>query len=621
MTDMEKRLKEVEASIRMLAEFVRRQADAIDETAGEDYKEEIEKIKESFSDEKELIRLQTRKLDKLEEQVVSITKNPKNKAAEEKMRKTVNDARAELETLRHELLPKVKFIEGKMDTIKEAVEDVHEMHEMKKYLKELERKLESSVANVESELKGVKELTKTDFSENYKANLEKINEAMLARFRDDNAAYFEKLGYIEQRLNAMTEKSAEPNGDILQRMQKLDEKVIGIKESVNNMLSISPEELKDRVDFVDKHVREMRAITNRLRDFDSEIYKEEMDKHVNDLLTQFKNKEFKDVKEVGETLSHFKNMETQDIKKISEMVDEFKTMEVDDIKGLKNIESKDIKKLGSMLEGLAGIEMEDVKRLSKQLKDTRDKITLEEENSHAAEERLVSVEEMIDQLKKSERKFDEHIYGILDHFKELELNNVKDIAKQMKETKEILEEESVNRQSFEKRIMDLESKTEKIDSMEIHDIESLANEMKSAKDALEDESVNRQSMEKRFHTIETEVGQLRGIEFGQENAERVDITKINNRIQDMESNMKLMTVKLLTQQLNEFAKSIDRRLPNIVSREEYLRQIADMQQRLRNIEAPDMAPLGARVERLERKIEEVAGMMRGMYNRIPIIVE
>ena len=70
-----------------------------------------------------------------------------------------------------------------------------------------------------------------------------------------------------------------------------------------------------------------------------------------------------------------------------------------------------------------------------------------------------------------------------------------------------------------------------------------------------------------------------------------------------------------------FAKSMDRRIPNIVSREEYVRQIADINQRMKTIDAPDLSPLGARVERLEKKIEEIAVMMRSMYNRIPIVVE
>ena len=128
-------------------------------------------------------------------------------------------------------------------------------------------------------------------------------------------------------------------------------------------------------------------------------------------------------------------------------------------------------------------------------------------------------------------------------------------------------------------------------------------------------------MERNVKTIDSGLREMNDMMQKIKSLENVDISKVSNRLQDMESNMKMQTVKLLTQQLNEFAKSLERRLPNIVSREEYMRQIADINQRMRTIEAPDLSPLGARVGRLEKKIEEIAVMMRSMYNRVPIVVE
>jgi len=635
MTDIEKKLKEMEASIKAIAEFVKEQTEKIEtELSRPDYSDEVEKIKETFSDEKEYSRLQSKKLDKLEGQVETLLKSPRDKAIEERFKKSLQVTRAELDKLKHELMPKVKFIEGKMDKIKEAVEEVNELRELKGHMKELEKKMELSVQNVEKQLK---EVTNTNFGDNYKKELERLNEGMLARFKDNNMEYFEKLGYIEQRLNSLTGKvDKTSNEDILQKVKNLDQKLTNLKESLDGIVALNPEEIKDRVDFIDnklnetlvnknhlddleKSLRETRAVANKFKDFDAENYREELVKEINNAILNFKRTEFGEIKDIGESLSKFKNMELSDVKKINSLVEEMKGIEIDDIKAMKNIEARDIRRIGNTLEELKGVEMEDIARLSRQLKDARESIRSEMGNKQATEERLASIESKLEELRRAERKFDKHINDILDQFKDMEAHDVKDMAKHLKEAKEMLEEESVSRQSFEKRIMDLESKTEKIDSMEIHDIERLAEEMKAAKDSLEEESVTRQSLEKRLRNVETELGQVRDIETGQ--AGSSDVTKINNRIQDMESNMKLMTVKLLTQQLNEFAKSIDRRLPNIVSREEYLRQVADMQQRLRNIEAPDLAPLGARVERLERKIEEIAGMMRGMYNRIPIVVE
>ncbi|MFA4819398.1 MAG: DUF3106 domain-containing protein [Candidatus Aenigmatarchaeota archaeon] len=782
--DIEKKLKEMEESIKTIAEFVRDQTEKIEaELSMPDYSDEMEKIKETFSDEKEYARLQAKKIDKLEGHVEVLLKSPKDKSMEEKFKKSMQSTRAELDKLKHELMPKVKFIEGKMDKIKEAVEEVGELHELKGHMKELETKMQASVEGVEKQLK---EVTNTNFGDNYKKELERLNEGMLARFKDNNVEYFEKLGYIEQRVNSLTGKvDKTSNDDILQKVKSLDEKLGNLKESLDGIAALNPEEMKDRVDFIDnklnetlvnknqlddmeKTLRETRAVANRFKDFNAEEYREELVKEINGAIENFKRREFGNIKDIGESLSRFKNLELSDVRKINSLVEELKGLEIDDVKAMKNIETRDIRRLSTALDEMKGVELEDIGRLSRQLKDARESIRAEIGNKQATEERLASIESKMEELKRAEKKFDKHIGDILDQFKDMEAHNVKDMAKQLKEAKELLEDESVSRQSFEKRvfdienkvqnfekstaktleqfkhfegeevkklkqlaehfehlesddikklkenmehfselesddikklkemvanfehlktedigklkqmvehfgslesddikklrgameqlkgleahdissltekmknatealedesvnrqsmekrIMDLESKTEKIDSMEIHDIENLANEMKYAKETLEEESVTRQSLEKRLHAIETDMSQVRGVEAGQENAEKVDVTKLSNRIQDMESNMKLMTVRLLTQQLNEFAKSIDRRLPNIVSREEYLRQIADLNQRIRTVEAPDLAPLGARVGRLEKKLEEIAGMMRGMYNRIPIVVE
>ena len=145
--------------------------------------------------------------------------------------------------------------------------------------------------------------------------------------------------------------------------------------------------------------------------------------------------------------------------------------------------------------------------------------------------------------------------------------------------------------------------------------------MEQSVEEVEELDVDRISLEKRVRGIEMHINEMRRVVGSIQNMEGLDMSKLSNRINDMESNMKMQTVRLLTQQLNEFTKSLDRRLPNIVSREEYLRQITDINQRMRTIEAPDLSPLGARVGRLEKKIEEISVMMRSMYNRIPIVVE
>jgi hypothetical protein len=79
--------------------------------------------------------------------------------------------------------------------------------------------------------------------------------------------------------------------------------------------------------------------------------------------------------------------------------------------------------------------------------------------------------------------------------------------------------------------------------------------------------------------------------------------------------------KVITKHLGEFAKVMDKKLPNIVTREEYLSFIRDADKRLRNIESPDMSHIMQRIEMLEKEISSINTMARDVYNRIPVVVE
>ncbi len=301
-------------------------------------------------------------------------------------------------------------------------------------------------------------------------------------------------------------------------------------------------------------------------------------------------------------------------------------------------------KLRESVESVSLADIEDMKRHFDRVdKKVHETLAVKEELDDI-EETLTKMKAIASRLKDFDaasyrQEFDKHMSQMFGQLKDLEVHDINNLTKHWKEAKEAMEEEAVSRISTEKRLSELETALgqiknmetsdfkrvnemlEHIQGIEVEEMKEIAKNIKEAKDALEDESVNRLSVEKRLGSMEAKVNKISEIAEHMENVEGLDIQKLSNRISDIESNMKINTVKLLTQQLNEFAKSVDRRLPNIVSREEYARQIADLNQRMRTVEAPDLSPLGARVERLERKIEEVASMMRQMYDRVPIIVE
>jgi len=273
--------------------------------------------------------------------------------------------------------------------------------------------------------------------------------------------------------------------------------------------------------------------------------------------------------------------------------------------------------LSESVKQFEGIELRKLSKFAEQVNNAEDLMEDESVNRISIEKKLHDIESKVEnyekyihetfsQLKNLEAGDIKRMNAALEQTKGHELQEIKELAEQLVKERDEMEDEVVNRLSLERRVNEMEQKMKHLNETE-----------KEVKEL----DIDRASMERHVQTIDSGLKEMNDMMQKIKSLENVDISKVSNRLQDMESNMKMQTVKLLTQQLNEFAKSLERRLPNIVSREEYMRQIADINQRMRTIEAPDLSPLGARVGRLEKKIEEIAVMMRSMYNRVPIVVE
>ena len=609
----DKRLKDMEASIKAIAEFVKEQAEKIESEGSsrepDDYKNELDDIRrkiDSFDGEKEFSRLQFKKLDKLEqtldERIGHMEELIKN-SGDEKIRKSLQATRTELDSLKRDVMSKLKFFDEKFDKAKDDG--------ISGQIDGIETRLESMKKELTETKAETKKIGIIDIG-TYKKELENFNIRLVEDFKTRSTATEKVLNELTDKLNrdSLNKDSIHPDfekfqGAVTSRLQILDKGMKEIAESemgeirervsqIDNKLNESLV-LKNHLDDMEKNLNEMRSIANRLKGFDAENYKKEFERRMDDVLGQFKL-EPQDIKNLNEMVLKFKNLESQDINKLSEMLSEVKKLEDEDINNIKNLsgtvsnlrnlEVSDIKRLSDLLETLKEAEVHDLSNFMKQIRETRE--LMEDESVNR-----ISIEKRMDDMEASTEKFERYFSDTLTQLKKLELQDVK-------------------------KLNDMFSKFEELEG---YDISKLSKQLKDATNAVEDESVSRVSMEKRLSDIESTMGRFNGIVSHIENAEGLDIRKLSDRIQDMETNMKMSTVKVLTHQLNEFAKSLDKRLPNVVAREEYLRQVADINQRLRNIEAPDLAPLGMRVERLEKKIEEVASMMRSVYNRIPIVVE
>ncbi len=207
--------------------------------------------------------------------------------------------------------------------------------------------------------------------------------------------------------------------------------------------------------------------------------------------------------------------------------------------------------------------------------------------------------------------------------------NISAIGKSVSEVRGIrkeMEEELSIRGSLEKKLNDI--------SYNI----SLLGDMNSR---LEDESAARAALESRLQDLSSELADMRRMKAEIDSAVKTEIIEelggalhideirsISSEIaehrkviQNLKADLEIAAARFFTNNLEEFARALDKKFPGFVSREEYARSLQEISQRLKTIEAPDLSPLSARVEMAERKLEDVHAMMQSLANTMPIVVE
>lgn len=680
---MDKKIEDMEKSIKVIAQYVKEQTEKMrEELASKSSEEslvspevlqeisELKKRIDQLAAEKSSSPHHLKKLDELEKNVnerLDRIESGKNANMDDKSKKMTASLRNEFDNFRSDVLPKMQFLNDKVSKLHENVESLGsvDMDETSSRLDAMDKKLNETVAgayrlsDVEKSLAEMKSLlgkVKDFDAKSYKRELEKKISDVQEQFKELETQGFKKLAeQIEQTKDNMKDKSV--NVLLLEkRVRGIEDNIAVIRGSIKNAgdtdvryledhvhdLTSKVEEISDKVDHIkvdypkpqDSH--QIREMESKMNDLQKTVQK--FENHMEDMVAQFKYLEMQDFGKISGQLRDTKGIiEKQTAEKAlyEKRLQKSESVIEDIYKRLGGMEKEygeladvDMKKLAEMSEHLKGLETHEIKNMASKMKHL-EKIEVGD---------IKKLNETVEQLK------------------EIEVHDIKNLAKRMKDATAALEEDSISRIAFEKRIMDFESKLSYLKSAEVGDIKKLAEEFRSEKELLEKESVNRisvearvkeleskltkmdesvdesveeveeldvdrVSMEKRLHDAEDELTRMREVVSKIESVEGGDIAKLSTRLQDMEGNMKMTTIRLLTQQLNEFAKSLDRRLPNVVSKEEYSRQIAELNRRMQTIEAPDLSPLGTRVERLEKKVDEIANMMRSMYNRIPIVVE
>jgi hypothetical protein len=197
--------------------------------------------------------------------------------------------------------------------------------------------------------------------------------------------------------------------------------------------------------------------------------------------------------------------------------------------------------------------------------------------------------------------------------------DVSDLRKELRELRQMVEGESAIRSAQSKNISDIEHS---VRSFNVRD------EIDSLRASVEKETVSRLSIEKNLSDMEDNLSKLKD-RFGpiaklddmDFDTLRKEIGEFREFLDHSEKEMHLKAMDLITKQLHEFAKSLDKRIPDLVTKEEFEHSLADIKQRMQNVNAPDLRPLARRIEQLESDLSGIASLMHAVYNRVPIIVE
>jgi hypothetical protein len=76
-----------------------------------------------------------------------------------------------------------------------------------------------------------------------------------------------------------------------------------------------------------------------------------------------------------------------------------------------------------------------------------------------------------------------------------------------------------------------------------------------------------------------------------------------------------------TKHLGEFAKMIDQKFPELMTKEEFRKLEDEVMKRIDIIEAPDLSHIEKKVDVLERQVSQLVTMIRDVYNKLPAVVE
>ncbi|MBI2579612.1 MAG: hypothetical protein HYW27_01795 [Candidatus Aenigmarchaeota archaeon] len=97
--------------------------------------------------------------------------------------------------------------------------------------------------------------------------------------------------------------------------------------------------------------------------------------------------------------------------------------------------------------------------------------------------------------------------------------------------------------------------------------------------------------------------------------------KALEHLENFDRDTKAESMKFVTAQLSEFAKHVDRKLPAVVTRDDFTRSMIELNHRISTLETPDFTYVNRRMQALEGKVNEIYSLLKSFSSSIPVVVE
>jgi len=481
--------------------------------------------------------------------------------------------------------------------------------------------------------------------------IRKDTETRMKNLDDTFKARISNMDFVKDIQNSLNKNISEIQNkfiskeEVYQRIDKIgkesEKKVIDISDRIVPRLD-NLEKIKEEVDvksvYVEKKVKEMEELTKTFKQV------EDLSKQVEEKSRKVAESETK-IKEIEQLAERFKKT---DLGAIKEMIDK----EAMDRISTQREFADAVQKLAERIRGIESSKLTSTLSSAGQTVDAKELEWIQKKFNDISKEmddlrkaRSVTVvegkAEIPDWIEKKFKDVEKSMEGVQ---KNLEEARKTPAVVNAKADTEWIEKKF---REFEKNIDEAkrlpvakETKTDKIDMIASKDDKFREELNKKVQDiilSIDEESALRSATDKKLQDLSMKVSKFEGGEThtGKSSQDTKDFENLDKLKQEifgeLEANRRIMNnlknslemtaTNFFAKNLEEFARTIDKKLPEYVTKDEYRRYYYDVSRKLERIEAPDISAIEQRMQEVELDLLNIAKMVKGLGTRMPIIIE